>query len=753
VRENTTLVKALEYAARGWKVFPLTPMRKIPFLPGGYKIATSDEHTIRGWFEQGKPYNIGVAAGTCSGIVLIDFDTYKNPNATPQGLAGYLMSTMGDDHSNELLQAFQNAPCFRTARGGLQLIFKAGTLPLKCTSNIGNFAGIDLRADGGYSALPPSKTGDGKYEWIRDCEPDVMPAMLERWILGNLNSPAEPYSIPTDVRGWLQTKAPRLLAGRTRHCGSGIMVQCPAHDDRNPSLHVQIYGDRVLLHCFAGCRIETILDALRLKWDDLFLDNGKSQPPARSKTRIKQPTKEKKDSLAESVIEKVASQKDYGHARELAHLFAGRFRWAHKLNCWMRYVESEGRWVEAPEESVFKEASDALRRHYAAKLLDAEMQEAKELQARLKDTTDLTRMRNALSFLKGWEGILTYPHEWDSNPWLLNVKNGTLDLQTFNLLRHSPDHLITKFAPVAYDPAAPASLWLEHLEALIPDMEVRRQLQRDLGAALPGAVLEECLPIWYGTGCNGKSTTAGVIMRVLGDYVCRAAPRLLVQDRFARHPTEIADLVGRRLAFSIETEHADHLAEAVVKDLTGGDRKKARFMHRDFFEFEQTFTLILLANHKPIISGSDYAIWRRVRLIPWTQEIPQEKRREQSAVINELLEDCGSGILNWLLDGLRDFRFDRNWVAQAVRAATLEYKEEMDVLAPFIEERCELQAQAMIPKRALYDAYVAWCELAGEKPLSHVTFSKRIKERGIRSERLGGAKTHTYVGIRLRSTC
>ncbi|MGQ9455202.1 MAG: phage/plasmid primase, P4 family [Armatimonadota bacterium] len=765
VTVNTTLAKALEYTARGWMVLPLAPMQKIPALPGGYKSATLDPDTIREWFDGSKDYNIGVAAGQCSGIVFLDFDTYKSPQATPQKLIEQLTQNRADEkHKAELEEAFQNAPCFRTARSGLQLIFKAPDAPLKCTSNIGDYQGIDLRADGGYSALPPSRTRDGAYEWIREGEPPMMPAVLERWILQSLRSCANAGcstdvavgAFSNDVTSWLRAKAPQLLLGRKRSVGTGLMVHCPAHDDRNPSLHVELAGDRVLLHCFAGCSIERVLSALGLEMRDLFLSEAKLPP---SGARIDRMQKRRKfvtnppassQSRVEFVCDSVAGQKDYGHARELAHLFCGQFRWAHKMGGWMRYIDSEGRWKDVPEEVVIKAASEALRRHYGERFAESHGEETKLLETKLKETTELARMKNALNFLKGWDGIITYPHEWDADPWLLNVKNGTLNLKDFELGCHSPNHLITKLAPVAYDPDADPGPWLEHIFTLLPDPDVRRQLQRDLGSALPGAVLQECLPIWYGTGCNGKSTTANIIMRVLGDYVCRAAPKLLVQEQFGRHPTEIADLLGRRLVFSIETERTDRLAEAVVKDLTGGDRKKARFLYRDFFEFEQTFTLVLLTNHKPTITGTDSAIWRRIRLVPWTIEVPVEKRREQTLVVDELVEECGSAILTWLLDGLADFRSDKTFISSAVRAATDEYQEEMDLLKPFIVDRCDMSPRAEVSKKDLYDAYLAWCGANGEKPLSQSSFGRRLKERGIKILRRGHENARIYIGIRLK---
>ena len=164
--------------------------------------------------------------------------------------------------------------------------------------------------------------------------------------------------------------------------------------------------------------------------------------------------------------------------------------------------------------------------------------------------------------------------ELDRNPWLLNVANGTLDLRTGKLLPHDRRTFLTKLAPVTFNPAATCDLWIKFLDRIFADDgELIGYLQRLVGYSLTGDVSEHILPFFYGDGANGKSTFVEVCLRMLGpDYSMKAPPDLLLAKRGESHPTERADLHGKRLVACIETEEGRRLAESLVKELTGGDR-------------------------------------------------------------------------------------------------------------------------------------------------------------------------------------
>ncbi|PWH18805.1 MAG: hypothetical protein DDG58_06040 [Ardenticatenia bacterium] len=439
---------------------------------------------------------------------------------------------------------------------------------------------------------------------------------------------------------------------------------------------------------------------------------------------------------------------DYAHAEALASYFRDRYRWFEERACWLRWDGT--RWVEATREEVALAATDALRSHYAAQLA-ATRDHARtlELNKALREVCAYQRISAVLQFLKGMPGFLTRAHQLDADPWLLNVRNGTLDLRSGTLRPHDPADLITKRAEVTYVPGYTTGAWQRHLARVLPNPNIRREVQRALGLALVGAHLDERLDIWHGSGANGKSTTIRVLHSVLRDYAKRAAPNLLVQTSYERHPTEIADLLGARLVFSVEIEDGKQLAEALVKQLTGGDRLKARFMHQDFFEFDPTFSLVLVCNHKPSITGQDLAIWRRIRLIPWEVTIPPEECRPQDEVIAELVAD-GSAVLEWLLAGLADWRQERGWTAPEVQAATARYQAEQDRLGAFLAERCEFAPHYTVTVAALYEAYSEWCEAVGEEPVRKCTFGRLLRQRGLEQRREGHGKTRQWAGLRLR---
>jgi putative DNA primase/helicase len=214
-------------------------------------------------------------------------------------------------------------------------------------------------------------------------------------------------------------------------------------------------------------------------------------------------------------------------------------------------------------------------------------------------------------------------------PWksALNVQNGTLDLKTGELLPHRQEDLITKLAPVDYDPAADCPRWEAFLHRVMAENnDLVRFLQRAAGYALTGDVSEHALHFLYGTGRNGKGTFLETFLAILGDYATTVDANLLVAKRNDDHPTGLTDLDGRRFVATQEVEDGRRMAEALVKKLTGGDLIKARRMRENNYEFDPVHKLFLAANHKPEIRGTDEAIWSRIMLVPFEVFIPPVER-------------------------------------------------------------------------------------------------------------------------------
>lgn len=346
-------------------------------------------------------------------------------------------------------------------------------------------------------------------------------------------------------------------------------------------------------------------------------------------------------------------------------------------------------------------------------------------------------------------GIPILPAALDRDPWLLNCPNGTIDLRTGKLRPHRREDFITKMSPVEFDPDALCPLWEAVCRRVFAgNAALIAYWQRLCGLALTGSVAEQILPILYGTGANGKSTMLNVLLDMLGeDYAMKAPPDLLMARRNEGHPTERADLFGRRLVVAIETGEGARINETLIKELTGGDKIRARRMREDFWEFHPTHKILLCTNHKPIVRGTDHAIWRRFMLIPFTVKIPDD---EQDKALLEKLRRELPGILAWSARGCLAWQEIGLNPPPDVTEATRTYRDEEDVLGGFLAEECvvnpdnrELKARA----GQLYDRFKAWTERSGETAISQKRFGAAMTERG--HERYTDNGTW-YRGIGLR---
>jgi len=361
-------------------------------------------------------------------------------------------------------------------------------------------------------------------------------------------------------------------------------------------------------------------------------------------------------------------------------------------------------------------------------------------------TSENLGRRNAMVTLTASElGIGIVPDELDGSQWLLNVENGTIDLRTGKTRPHRREDLITKVAPVTFDPEVQCPEWMKFLERVLPDESVRDFVQKAVGYSLTGDVSAQILILLYGTGANGKSTFLCILLDLLGsDYAIQAAPEILLTKSRSEHPTELADLFGVRAAVCTEIGVGRRFNEVLVKQLTGGDKIRARRLYEDFWEFRPTHKLWIAANHKPIVQGTDHAIWRRIRLVPFTVRIPED---EQDPQLLEKLRRELSGILNWAMEGRLRWQKEGLEPPEAVQAATSAYREEMDALADFLETWCVAYPKARVGASELYHRYTAWCEDNAEDPLDQRAFGMRMTERGFDRGKVRGKKVYKGIGL------
>jgi putative DNA primase/helicase len=338
--------------------------------------------------------------------------------------------------------------------------------------------------------------------------------------------------------------------------------------------------------------------------------------------------------------------------------------------------------------------------------------------------------------------------ELDSDAYLLNVVNGTINLRTGQLENHRPTDYITKLAPVVYDAQAVCPLWMAHLDKVQPDPEIRGFIQRLVGMALIGEVKDNVLPIHYGLGRNGKGVTTDTLLHLLGDYGKQILVEILIEkNKFDRHPTERASLQGCRLAATSEPPKGARFDEAQVKLLTGGDMISARRMRQDFSEFVPSHTFWLSTNHKPVIKDHSEAMRRRMLLIPWTVTISEA---ECDPDLKNKLKQETAGILRWAIEGCLAYQQHGLDAPKAVRVASAEWLDEQNNVRAFVQENCTTgpQDKVRVSTTGLYEAYQEWCSKNGELALGMTDFRDSLMEMGFEKGKSSGLKV--YKGLNLK---
>lgn len=339
----------------------------------------------------------------------------------------------------------------------------------------------------------------------------------------------------------------------------------------------------------------------------------------------------------------------------------------------------------------------------------------------------------------------------DKGHFLLNASNGTIQLQTGALRPHERRDLLTHDVEIPYQANATAPTWLAFLNSIFDgDMALIAFIQRAVGYSLTGDVREQVLFICHGVGSNGKSVFLNILRKLLGHLAIQAAPDLLMVSKSERHPTDQADLFAKRLVVCQETGEGRRFNETLVKQLTGGDGIRARRMREDFWEFNPTHKLWLSTNHKPEIRGTDHAIWRRIRLIPFNVKFTDDGPAKKYPLMEAKLTAELPGILAWALQGCLDWQRHGLNPPDAVSQATNNYQAEMDVLAAWMKECCFLKKTAETKASDLYASYTAWCEQSGEYPEKQRKFGMRLKERGFDNFLSTGGYSK-WRGIGLRS--
>lgn len=427
----------------------------------------------------------------------------------------------------------------------------------------------------------------------------------------------------------------------------------------------------------------------------------------------------------------------------------------------LRYHEDSGKWLIwngrcwQPDSlgGIDRLAREVVRKLYDLLKGDLSYSEKEKLLRHIIKSESRPRLEAMIALARHCSGIPVLSADLDSDPWLLNCENGTLDLRTGQLRPHSQEDLITKTIPVQYDPQASCPRWSLFLEEVFSgNAELIAFVKRMAGYMLTGDTRHECLFVLTGKGQNGKSKFVEALRALLGDYA-QDTPMTSFTERKDGTSFELPGLAGARLVTAAEGEGKHTFNESLLKRMTGNDPITCCFKFKDYFTYIPTFKILFSTNEIPRIRSQNYAMKRRIKLIPFRQRFydPEDGRQpcKDDQLRGKLMAEL-PGILRWAVEGCIEWAGDLKTPA-IVRQEVERLFEDQDPLAEFLEAECLIDPLAEVEVGRLWEAYGTWCENHGRTKAWQQAqgISRNLCQRDGIDSRKGTGGVRLLTGIKL----
>lgn len=735
----TTQSNFLALARYGWSVIPLHARGKKAHVPWKeYQAHRADEKTIKDWLAVWPEANPGVVTGQVSGIFVLDIDGVTGQRSLLEmgtiPMTPYVITAHGQHYY------FAYPPL----KPGERIITKAGIAP-----------GMDVRGDGGY-VVGPGAIHESGHEYRWELPPDdVPPAPAPDWLL-DIVVTSEPDPLESTVPLYVPTEA--STNGKARAYALGALKGEAAKvanaadgykHDRLLRSACAVAGfiphiseseiEQALYEAIAGRAADK--RAARITIRD-GIDYGARRPREIPNTNTNGTRPRPSDPLFDDQPDPLlnAALSDTGNAECMIALHGDDFRFDHTRKKWL--VWKDARWQVDGDGDAERAAVGTIRQRQEAALEIPDTDRRKKVLNYLISAENQTKQKGLLTQGGILRPFATTIARFDQDIWAAGAPNGLLYLDTGTLYEPSRTHLITMCLGTAVDVEADCPRWLRFLaEVFNDDKELIEFVQRCIGYSLTGDTSEQKMFLCHGSGANGKSVFLETLSLVLGDYAAGTPFATFDADRRTDATNDLAALKGKRFVTVIESDEDRRLAEARVKAVTGQDAITCRFLYGEFFTYKPTFKLWMAMNHKPIIRGTDRGIWRRIVLIPFTQNF---EGREDKNLADDLRGEL-PGILNWAAQGLRRWRSDGLGTARVVVQATEEYRRESDLVGQWFEDCAGSSPTAFTPAAEAYTSFRNWCKTYGFREQTQTSFGRAMEEKGYRKGKEGG--TRGYKGF------
>lgn len=463
--------------------------------------------------------------------------------------------------------------------------------------------------------------------------------------------------------------------------------------------------------------------------------------------RVYEPKPEYGISIGRAKAKREYTLDDMGNAARLTDAFSERIRYSYVDKCW--YFYDERRWkrddsgvVERLSDEIVEEMKHGLKDYLnqPGDQEDLEKQYMKHLKYSRSNKGKKSMMAETMHH------VPITPSQFDSHNQLLCTPNGIVHLRTGKLTAHDPELYLTRMTLCEYTDHMDCPRWKNFLEEIFNgDRALIRYIQKAVGYSLTGSTVEQCAFFCFGYGRNGKSTFLDIIHAMMGDYAVNIQPETIMVKHNSGNSasSDIARLKGARFVTSVEPNEGMRLNEGLLKQLTGGDKVTARFQYGQEFEFKPEFKLWMGTNYKPIIRGTDTGIWRRIHLIPFQVQIPDDKvdKHLELHLRSEL-----PGILHWAIEGCRMWQKEGLEKPPVMQDALKEYRGEMDVVLAFLSACCTM-GEGREKTSDLYQAYNKWASENNEYVMSSRKFGTEMAKRFERTKSNG---VYYYDGLTLQ---
>lgn len=665
-----------------------------------------------------------------------------------------------DNIISEFVNTLQSYTEFSQSKTGVHIICK-GTLPEGRRKAKNDSGGFEMYENGRFFVV----TGNycSEYGYINDCTESVKP--LHSKYLGKA---AEPKPNRQNITVNLNSVDDIVRAACSAKNGSLFRALYSGDFSAYASQSEADMAFCNMLAFWCGCDTEK-MDAIfrqsglmRDKWDRK--QSGTTygvitlQKAISGCSQTYNPKKQNDYSISignGKVIQTVDEEKmraytfdDMGNANRFVDLFGENVRYCYTEKKW--YFYNSMRWSVDNLGVILRMADKCVEAMKAEAKLYLQADEesggdmAKNFEKHMKSSRSNKSKKAMLSEVEHHIPIL--PFQMDRYKMALNTPSGIINLKNGDVKAHNPEYYFTKITSVDCAEAADCPRWLAFLDDIFAgDKDLIRYIQKAVGYSLTGSTAEQCAFFLYGTGRNGKSTFIDVIRDVFGDYAANIQPETIMVKSSQSNAinSDIARLKGARLVTSVEPNEGVRLNEGLLKQLTGDDTVTARKLYSEEFEFKPEFKLWIATNHKPTIRGTDTGIWRRIHMIPFDVQIPEDKVDKN---LTHKLKAEMTGIFKWCIDGCLMWQREGLQMPVAVLKSVREYRREMDVISAFIEDKCTLEGT--VQASTLYAAYVSWADSNNEYCMSNTKFSTELAKR---FEKIKGRNCKYFSGISLSS--